>query len=219
MEWWAEGPRSERLRATHLESAHMGYSQSYIAVFGKNPNDVLAILELRRTGEWEDFPASPCIAASLPGSWFLIVINGAEHEILSEASLSCLSADCDVVTCTVEEHVMCSEATFWKSGRRGWSVTHDAQQGARHLATVGELPDAFAPICERLLARQQMAGGGKADVDYLFDIPVALAMSFCGYRYDRETAGLPAGSFERMESIDQKVTRKSPLKRLFSQWL
>ena len=199
-------------------STRIGYSQSYLTVLGKNPDDVLAILGLRRTGECEDNPDSPCVAANLRNGWYLIVANGAEFDILNEAALSCLSVDCEVTTCDVEEHVMFSKATFWKAGRCVWSVTHDAQQGFGHLATTGELPGTYPPIRERLLAEQQMAGGDKADVDYLFDIPGELAMSFSGYRYDRDTAGIPAGLFERMEFIDQPLIRQPLLKRFFSKW-
>jgi hypothetical protein len=197
----------------------MGYSQAYLTVLGKNPDDVLAILGLRRTGESEDTPDSPCVAASLRDGWFLVVANRAEYDILNSASLSCLSADCEVITCTVEEHVMCSSAAGWKAGRCVWSVTHDAQNGFSHLVTVGELPGTYAPICERLLARQHLAGGDKADVDHRFDIPVELVMSLCGYRYDSEIADLNGRSFERMEFIDQPLIRKSFLKCFFTKWL
>ena len=110
---------------------------------------------------------------------------------------------------------MVSEATGWRDGQRVWRVTHDAQTGIKHLATDGELPAAFASIRDRLLAEQQTAGGDDAGVDYRFDIPVELAMSFSGYRHDADTKGLAADSFEVLESTPPAHTKKSFLRRLF----
>jgi hypothetical protein len=52
-------------------------------------------------------------------------------------------------------------------------------------------------------------------VDYRFDIPVGLAMSFSGYRHDADTKGLAADSFEVLESTHPAHTKKSFLQRLF----
>src|SRR5687768_12041218 len=105
----------------------MGYSQSSLAIIRKSPDAILTTLGLRRTGEREEFPESPFVAASLPSGWLLVVVDGAEHAIISDETLRQLSADCEVVTCTVEEHVMVSEAAGWRDGQRVWRVTHDAQ--------------------------------------------------------------------------------------------
>ena len=92
-----------------------------------------------------------------------------------------LSAGCEVITADVEEHVMVSVATGWKDGQRVWSVTHDAQREMEHLQAEGELPAVFTSIRDRLRAEQQEAGGRRADVDHLFDVPVELAQTLTGY--------------------------------------
>ena len=193
----------------------MGYSQSSLAVIRKSSDAVLATLALRPTGEREEFPESPFVAASLPSSWFLVVADGAEHAVISDDTLRQLSTACEVVTCTVEEHVMVSEATGWRDGQRVWRVTHDAQSSTEHLQTEGELPSAFAAIRDRLSTEQRTAGGKDSDTDYFFDIPVELAMSFSGYRHDATTEGLAADSFEVLESIRPVAAKKSILQRLF----
>ena len=77
-----------------------------------------------------------------------------------------------------------------------WSVTHDAQQGRDHLATVGELPPEFNSILSQLRARQQLADKSKRRVDFIFDVPVELARSIVGYRYDRDVPGISGKAFE-----------------------
>jgi hypothetical protein len=181
----------------------------------KSPDAVLASLALRPAGEREAFPESPFVSASLPTGWFVVVADGAEHDILSEDTLRQLSTACEVVTCTVEEHVMVSQATRWRDGRRLWRVTHDAQISIEDLQTEGELPSAFAAIRDRLYAEQHTAGGKDSDTDYFFDIPVELAMSFTGYRHDA-TAQSVVDAFEVLESVQPPTTRKSFFGRLFS---
>ena len=190
----------------------MGYSQSSLAVFRKPADAVLASLALRPTGERAAFPESPFVSATLPSGWFLVVADGAEHDIISEERLGQLSTACQVVTCTVEEHVMVSEATGWRDGQRLWRVTHDAQTSIEDLQTEGELPSAFAAIRDRLAEEQRTAGGKDSDTDYFFDIPVELAMSLTGYRHDATIQGLV---FDVLESV-RPPTTKSLFGRLFS---
>ena len=114
---------------------------------------------------------------------------------------------------------MVSVATGWKDGRRVWSVTHDAQRDMEHLQTEGELPAAFTSIRDRLRSEQQRAGGSKADVDYIFDVPVELAQLLTGYRHDADIPGADAELFEVLvetSSTESASTRRpSLLKRLF----
>jgi hypothetical protein len=95
-----------------------------------------------------------------------------------------------------EEHVMVSVATGWKDSQRVWSVTHDAQRDMEHLQAEGALPAAFASIRDRLCSEQQTAGGRKADVDFIFDVPVKLAQTLTGYRHDADIPGAGADPFE-----------------------
>ena len=190
----------------------MGYSQSSLAVRGQSPDSVLQTLGLVRTGDSESSPESPFVAAILSSGWFLIVANQAEHDIISADILHQLSSSCEAVTCSVEEHVMVSEASGWRGGERVWRVAHDAQASIDHLEVDGELPVAFAAIRERMSALQQDAGGENADTDYYFDIPVELAMSFTGYRHDGG-ASHSAPAFDILQST--RPTRKGVLRRLF----
>jgi len=138
---------------------------------------------------------------------------------MHDQTLQRLSAGCEVVTGDVEEQVMVSVATGWKDGQRVWSVTHDAQRDLEHLQTEGELPAAFTNIRDRLRSEQQKAGGRKADVDYIFDVPVELAQTLTGYRHDADIPGAGTDPFEVLVEISSSASagtgRPSLLKRLF----
>ena len=192
----------------------MGYAQSWLAVKGKAPEAVLETLGLRRTGAREAIAGSPVVGAALPGGWYLVVAARSGHRLMRDPMVQRLSAGCDVITGDVEEHVMVSVATGWKDGQRVWSVTHDAQRDMEHLQAEGELPAAFTSIRDRLRAEQQEAGGSRADVDHIFDVPVELAQTLTGYRHDAEIPGAGAEPFEVL--VETASSEKpSLLKRLF----
>ena len=131
---------------------------------------------------------------------------------------------------------MFSSASGWKDGRNCWSITHNAQQGIEHLEAGGELPEAFEAIRNEMLTKQKeenvrMAGirrplfrprsvrFSEMSVDYVFEIPVAVARELTGYQHDRQIPGLTGQAFEvlartRPERPTQE-SRPSIWKRLF----
>jgi hypothetical protein len=193
----------------------MGFSQSWLAVKGKPPVAVLDALGLRGTDRREELAESPIVGAELPGGWYLVVTNRSGHRLMCEPILERLSAGCEVVTGDVEEHVMVSIATGWKEGRKVWSVVHDAQRGKEHLETEGELPAMFGGIRDELRSKQQAAGGGDADVDYIFDVPVMLAKTLTGYQHDAHVSWAGDQPFEVLVETSASGERPSFWKRLF----
>ena len=167
----------------------MGYALSWLAVRGKPRAAVLDALGLRATGTREEIAESPIVGAELPGGWFLVVTDSFGHRFISAPVLKRLSAECEVVTCAVEEHVMTSDAAGWKHGQWIWWVWHDSQRGIPHIETDGDLPTVYRGIHDRLSSEQQAAGGEKANVDYIMDIPVELARSITGFRHEYDIEG------------------------------
>jgi hypothetical protein len=188
----------------------MGFSLSWIAVKGKSTPEILRELGLRATGERASAGEQPFVGAS-NNAWYLIVADGAEHPVLRLEILERLSIGCEVMTCTVEEHVMFSRSTGWRNGQSLWAVTHRGEVGPTGIEEEGTPPSEYAPIRDRLLQRQQDEGGEAADVDYLFDIPVALVHAFVGYKHDELKTNF--SEFEVLESDAPK--KKSWLGRLF----
>ena len=172
----------------------MGYSLSWLAVKGKLPQTVREELGFRASGEREEIPESPLSAAEMPNGWYLIVANRSDEFISDVAMQRLSSGNCELVTCSVEEHVMVSSATGWKNGLRVWSVLHDAQKDLRHLDIQGEPPTEFIAIRDGLLAQKE-----PENCDYIFDIPVETARSLTGYRYDRDIPGLSGEVFEVLQ--------------------
>lgn len=213
----------------------MGYSLSWLAVKGKAPQAVLDELGFRRTGERQEIPEAALSAAEMPNGWYLIVSNHTEH-VAPDSVLQHLTADCEAVTCFVEEHVMCSSATGWKDGRRIWSINHNAQRGREHLETGGELPASFSSIRDRLFSKQKEENIRKAGIrrpllprkvipigemgcDYIFEIPVEVARELTGYQHDRDIPGLTGEPFEVLVGAVPKISapqqKPSFWKRLF----
>ena len=174
----------------------MGYSMSWAAVRGSTPEQVRNALALLPTGTREEFPESETTAEGLPGGWYMVVSNRDRLRLTSDDVLARLSATGEVVACCVEEHVMFSSAARWANGRPVWSVQHDAQRGIEHLEASGDLPPRFTAVRDELRAKEAAAGGRKAEVDYIFDVPVVLAQEFAGYRHDEDIPGLAEDAFE-----------------------
>jgi hypothetical protein len=197
----------------------MGYSLSWAAVKGSTPEAVRDALALRATGAREEVPESEVTGADLPEGWYMIVSNRDGLRLTSDEVLARLSAIGEVVVCFVEEHVMFSSAAHWRSGRRVWSIQHDAQRDMEHLETEGELPPRFIVVRDELRAKQTAAGGRKASVDHIFDVPVVLAHELTGYRHDGVIPGMADDAFEVLAVTSFDKPRKpegtSLWKRLF----
>lgn len=197
----------------------MGYSLSWLAVRGKPPQVVRDELQFRPTGEREEFPESDLSAVEMPNGWYLIVSQRSEL-VASDAAITRLSSSGgEVVTCFVEEHVMFSRASRWKDGSKTWSVFHNAQDRCDHLDAQGDPPSEFSSIVADLSAKQHDADANKRRVDFIFDIPVALAHALVGYRYDRDIPGLSGPVFEVLSGTvpdNPPPPKRTPfLKRLF----
>ena len=178
----------------------MGFALSLLGVKGKSPDAILADLHLRPTGVRGLEGDAPVVGEMSGTGWYLVIAQGAEHRLISAPVVERLSQGCDVLTYTVEEHVMFSEATGWRNGRRLWAVTHRGEDGPVGIDAQGDLPPEYAPIRDDHMAQQEAAGGDAADVDCLFDIPVVLVQRFTGYKHDDVSSA--DVQFEVLESTE-----------------
>ena len=174
----------------------MGFAISWLAISGKDSQQVLDELQLSRSGETEEIPESPVSAVQLPSGWFLIFANEFGSSLVTDHTLQNLSIGCTVVSCQVEEHVMFSSATCHSNGNSKWHVSHDAQESIYQLSTSGDLPPEFSGIYADLKKEQDTAGGDKADVDYIHDVPVSLAKAVTSFRHDEDIQGSNPEPFE-----------------------
>jgi hypothetical protein len=163
----------------------MGFAVSWIAVKGKSKNELLAELRLRDSGEEDEAYDTPISGATLPDGWYVVFLNKYSHPLVEEGSVVKLSANCQVIVCLIEEHVMASLARLYENGLQVWEVSHQGDEDISNLETSGTLPARFAGIRNGLMKQQREEGGDPPEVDFIFDIPLDLAESICGYRHDK----------------------------------
>jgi hypothetical protein len=162
----------------------MGHSLSWLAVQDLDKATVydrLGLVETDRSGDYTAFESS---GRWLSGGVTLILLGQAEHPLVRRDFLAWMSADCRLIACSVEEHVMASSAEFWENGRRLWSVLHQGDEVVDHLDTEGNLPAAFDAIERHYRNLQAQEPAGPLSVDHIFEIPLMLARSLVPFKHD-----------------------------------
>jgi hypothetical protein len=190
----------------------MGWALSWAALKGGNLRTVCTALSLHATGKREEVAESKVVGAALPTEWYVVQFDRSEME---DRELARLSRFGEVVCCFVEDHVMVSWASGWRQGNKVWSVVHDCEKGRFHLDIEGEVPAELRDIAKRLIAEQQAAGGEKADVDHVYDVPAELAKALTGYRHDQNIPGLTGEVFEGLERESKTPRPGTIFSRLF----
>jgi hypothetical protein len=188
----------------------MGYSLTWLAVRGISFPAAAERLGLAPTGEVADYAERDVSARPVSGDWSLVVARGSDHRIAAARQLAALSADCEVIACSIEEHVMYSSCELWLRGQRRWRVVHDAQEGIDHLLASGDLPDDFAATRARFADQQDAEDG--TDVDLYFEIPLVLAQSRVGFKHDEVNASEDHEKFQvlRETSPSADDSRRKP---------
>jgi hypothetical protein len=182
----------------------MGYSLSWLAIRGIAYPRALELQSLRLTEQTADYAEHPTCGMQDAGGWSLVVARGCDHRIVSADNLVTLSLECEVIACSIEEHVMVSTAEHWLNGVRQWRVEHDAQRSIDHLATCGSLPADFAATRDRFATQQEAEGGEDAEADYYFEIPLVLAQARVGFKHDEGAAFNTDGRFRVLEDLAPK---------------
>jgi hypothetical protein len=167
----------------------MGYAVSWLAAKEEKSAALLQRLQLEVTVETDKYGESLFSGGALPSGWWVLFINQCEHAFVRPESLASISANGEVVGCSVEEHVMWCTAELWRDGAEIWRVEHDARKGIDHLSSSGLLPEEFAAIETNFTEEQRKAGGMNAGVDYFFEIPLQTAKSIVVFKHDEATPG------------------------------
>jgi len=161
----------------------MGFKITWLAFHGKDKVDVLDAMHLRDTGIDDEAMESPACVASFPNDWTIVGLNRFAHPFAEDASLMLLSQGCSIIACHIHEGVMFSAAQMYKDGKQQWAVIRDFQAGEYHLEVDGHPPDNLLEIAERQ-TRHQREDSAASGIDYMFEIPLELAESLCGFRHD-----------------------------------
>ena len=168
----------------------MGFAISWLAVKGKSPAAVAQELGLTPTGEITDYAEALFTGRTLSVGWFLLVIDAFEHEFVKPAVLAALSCNCDVVACSIEEHVGFCSSELWRRGTQVWRIEHDSQTSVEHISHSGSPPNGFTAIEKSFSERQREAGGKESHIDYYFEIPLQTAKVAVGFKHDEANPDL-----------------------------
>lgn len=179
----------------------MGYSLAWLAVHGIPYDATLERLALGKTDEFADYAEQDFTGRAIPNGWSVVVARGCNDRIIGTQQLASLSLGCDVIACSVEEHVMFSFAELWSDGQRVWRVEHDAQKGIDHISSEGALPGYLEAVRRQYTEQQEAAGGTSADGDFYFEIPPALAQARVGFKHDEENDFDSEGSFQVLADL------------------
>ena len=161
----------------------MGFKITWLAFHDKSKADVLDSMHLRDTGIVDEANESPISGASFPKDWTIIWLNQFAHPFAEDASLMLFSQGCTVIACHVHDGTMFSAAQLYADGRQQWAVIRDFQAGEYHLEVDGHPPDNLLEIAERQ-TKHQREDSEASGIDYMFEIPLELAESLCGFRHD-----------------------------------
>jgi hypothetical protein len=162
----------------------MGLHMNWLAVEAGDRAAVLARLGLAEAGWGSEEFLAEYACATLPGGWLVLVSRDWKLDL--DAILPEVSADGLALGCEASERVMFSSARAWRDGAELWAVRHDSEKGVENLQVEGAPPAGFADIRARLVARQEDEDG---DVDFIYEAPLRLAESLCGY-FPLETVAL-----------------------------
>lgn len=185
----------------------MGYAISWIAIKDIKLDQVTSVLDMEETDRTETFPESAISGADLPNGWCHIQFDAFENPFLKENVLATISSTTQVVYCQVEEHVMYSKSCCWKNGQFIWSSEHDSQKDLFHLISSGELPKSYSKIKTEYIEHQVVEGD---EVDFIFEIPIALAEEITGYRHDATPIEDEAIKYRVLEVRKDSKTASQP---------
>jgi hypothetical protein len=173
----------------------MGFSIAWIAVKGAPLEQVLLSAGLENTSARAEYATAPFTGQSLADGWHLLVARRCDSHLISNKVLAKLSLNCQVVGCSVEEHVMFSSAEFWQNGQRNWKVEHASEQDLRHLKSEGTTPTTY----EGHVAKAKLLQDQDPEVDCFFEVPLLLAQELCRFKHDESCEGLDYEKFSVYE--------------------
>lgn len=162
----------------------MSFNLDWIALKGRRKAIVLEELGLEEVGEASDVMNAPFSCAKLASGWLIIAATDRSFDV--EKALAAVSSDGFAVGCEMSETVMFSRALAFEGGRQLWAVTHDPDKDVGGVNVEGRPPAQVGDIRRGLEARQ--AADKTGGVDFIFDVPIELVASICGFRPDNGPA-------------------------------
>ena len=152
----------------------------WIAIQGMERGRILEVLSFV---EAPDAPRPKAGICGLPNRWSVVLTT--DFAFPTPERMALLSAEGTAIAVSADERTMVSVVRGYERGQAVFAIEHDGgSQGVRHIATAGKVPAAWTAVLDQANRTQDQEDQGDAEVDYLFDAPLALAEALCGYRHD-----------------------------------
>ncbi len=177
----------------------MGYSLSWIAVQRRPADGIKEFFGLKNTGKYGQYGKHKLVGRELDDGWYLLIANRCDDKIIRDENLAKLSGGCQVVACSIEEHVMFSSSALWKDGKKIWSVRHNGEEDHSDITEQGILPASYSVLKNQAIAEQKVESNEDMRVDHLFDLPLLLAKQLVGFKHDEALPKIPQDSYEVFE--------------------
>lgn len=188
----------------------MGYRISWIGTQAPIL-DILSAIDAVETGSSAEFPDFEYCVVSLEGGWTVV---WAPEEFFNNQRCKALSATHPIIAVSVNETVMYSDARWFENGELVWSIWHQGDEDRSHLESSGPVPDIGKTIerAKRVEQAEDDASEPEYSVDVIFEIPLALAATYCPFKHDEFEGDKGACKELRLKTTPQ---RRGFLQRLF----
>ncbi|MAK65079.1 MAG: hypothetical protein CMF75_10140 [Maricaulis sp.] len=178
----------------------MGFNMAWLAFKGLTPEEVHAKLGLTDSQQDDPYNEADFSGAQLPTGWYIVWI--ADISLPNQDNLAKWSQGAEDVLCAqISEGAMISMASAFRNGAPAWWVLHNSEQGVFDLQTGGELPACLDEIRAELTARQTAEGGETAPVDFIFDIPLTVLATLCGFEHSKTEFDWGQPRFTRLDPV------------------
>jgi hypothetical protein len=174
----------------------MGRSLAWFVVESTELDQIVAALEVKRTGRFGAQSVFPLSARQLPDGRTLLLSTNSDEPSFKAKNLAVISRLGRTFSGSLEEHVMFSAFAAWGKGRKAWSVQHQGEEDVLNLKTTGKPPKLYSELRDAALERQRTE---NEDVDHVFDLSLELARRCANVDLDADLGDGQAGGFEELD--------------------
>ncbi|MEO8701336.1 MAG: hypothetical protein ABI867_14910 [Kofleriaceae bacterium] len=168
----------------------MGFRCRWLATRGRERDDVLARLRFKVVGELIEEVYDAGLYALEVDDWLVVIGDGFDHlDRVRRAEAASLSEGGDVIYLTTDDAARTFELAVFHEREPLWSITYDGRDGVAAPTFAGAVPWGARVLLGRLEKAQAESGGPKAEVDHIYELAPAYAMTLVGFRHDESLGG------------------------------
>lgn len=164
----------------------MGFRCRWIAVRGRDRDDVLARLKCVVTTQHDEAVYDTGLYALDVNGWVFVIGDGWDYmDLVKREQASLLSNRGEALFFYTDDSAMAAELTAFAAGQQTWSIVYDGSQDERVPRLDGDVPTAVKTALAAARKEQAAATGDDADVDHIYDVPPTVALELTGFRHDQ----------------------------------